>query len=87
LPRQYLDVHQFTDQAAVMQGPLDYAPGFGIFYSPGDEAASTPTTFVNVLKLGYQVGIERMMIAGLVKKRSNRTDRRKFISTNLRLEV
>jgi hypothetical protein len=83
LPRQYLDVQRFTDYATVMQSLLDYAPGSGIYYSPG----GTPTTFVNVLKLGYQVGREPIMIAGLVKERSNRTDRCKFIATNLRFEL
>ncbi|MFT7525543.1 MAG: hypothetical protein ACI9LY_000679 [Arenicella sp.] len=69
LPWQDLDVHQFTDQAEVMQSLLDHAPASGIYYIPGDDAAytpSTPTAFVNVLKEGYQVGMEWMMIVGLL---------------------
>ncbi|MFT5136287.1 MAG: hypothetical protein ACI9XU_000272 [Arenicella sp.] len=69
LPWRDLDVHQFSDEAAVMQSLLEHAPESGIYYVPGDEAAYTPSTpnaFVNVLKQGYQISMERMMIVGLL---------------------
>ena len=69
LPWRDLDVHEFSDEAAVMQNMLDHAPASGVYYIPGDAAEytpSTPTAFVNVLKEGYQVGMERMMVVGML---------------------
>ena len=63
------DVHKFSDEAAVMQVMLDNAPASGIYYIPGDEAdysPTTPNTFVNLMKDGFQTDMGGMMITGII---------------------
>ena len=63
------DVHNFTDEQAVMEVMNDNAPASGVYFLPSSEAdmaPGKPSAMANVMKNGYEGGMTKMMVQGVV---------------------